>query len=237
MGRFAVVLAILVVLFQTPALARGKESVRSISVSGTAETQVAPDHAVWSITLVDTDKNIKAAKARNDEKLKSLMALRERLGLAEGDFEAGNLGISREFERDERGNPVEFRHFAVRRHVRIRQWDLARLDEFADALLASSEMEVGFGLESSRVLEVRAETRLRALQAAKDKAAAMALVAGAKLGRVLTIEEYPKNGPAYSPFANAIGIEAASVLDVASEQFVPGGIPVKVTVYATFELE
>jgi hypothetical protein len=50
-------------------------------------------------------------------------------------------------------------------------------------------MEVNFNFESSRARDLRAETRLKALQAAKDKAEAMAKVVGAQLGPVLTINE------------------------------------------------
>ena len=86
--------------------------------------------------------------------------------------------------------------------------------------------------------EVRAETRLKALQAAKDKATAMAEVVRVKLGRVLTINEHPPGASSRISFSNTIAsVHSTPTVDLASDKFVPGAITVRVTVYATFELE
>ena len=154
--------------------------------------------------------------------------------------------MSREYERDEHNRRSDFKHFVVNRNVTIRQRDLKRFDEFLDALVSSAEMEVNFSFESSSLYEVRAETRLKALQAAKDKGkgkgkgkgAAMAKVVEAKLGRVLTINEHPPDKRRRSLNSNSIAfVQSTPAVDLATEKFVPGAISVRVTVYATFELE
>ena len=53
--------------------------------------------------------------------------------------------------------------------------------------------------ESSRIQDIRVEARLKALRAAKEKAAAMVEALGAKLGRVLTINEHSPPNPWRSP--------------------------------------
>ena len=173
--------------------------VRSISVSGTAEMQTAPDQIVWRISLADTDKDLLAAKKRNDEKVKAVIRLREVLGIAEGDLETEHVSVSREYERDQHGYQRAFKHFLVSRSVTIRQRDLKRFDTFLDTLVATAQMEVSFSYESSRIHEIRTETRLKALKVAKDKAAAMAEAVGAKLGRVLTINERSQGGGWQNP--------------------------------------
>lgn len=219
--------------------AEGETPVRSISVSGTVTTKTAPDQIVWRIDLTETGADMRAAKARSDEKVRSVLALREKLGVDEGDLETGRVNIRREYQRDPHGNRGNFKHFIVSRSVTIRQRDLKRFDEFLDALVASAEMEVNFSSESSKIHEVRAETRLKALQAAKNKAEAMAEVVGAKLGQVLTIDEHLKSGRGTSPWMNNNAIARHSVpsVDLATDRFVPGAIEVRETVYATFELE
>lgn len=213
-------------------------SVRSVSVSGTAETKTAPDHIVWHLSLTDTDKAVLTAKTSSDSKVKSVLALREKLEIAEGDMETGHVSVSREYERDQHGRRTDFKHFVVSRGITIRQRDLKRFDEYLDALVSSAEMEVSFSFESSRIHEVRAETRLRAVKAARDKAVAMAAAAGAGIGRVLTINEHPQTGGWQSPLANnAIVVNSVPSVDVASDRFIPGAIRERVTVYATFELE
>ena len=237
MKRVPMWMVIVVLMVGGVALADEDKPVRSIAVSGTVETRTAPDRIVWNITLTDTDKDMRKAKAGNDEKVKAVVALRKKLGVGEGDFETGRLNIRREYERDERGHRGDFKHFVVTRSVTIRQRDLKRFDEFLDTLVASAEMEVNFSFESSRMHEIRADTRLRALRQAKDKAATMAEVVGAKLGPVLTINEHRLGGGWNNPLSNAAFVRSEPDPDLASDTFVPGAITVRVTVYATFELQ
>ena len=218
-------------------LAEGADYPRTISVSGTVDSKTAPDQIVWRISLTDFDKDLREAKKRNDLKIESVVSLQKKLEIAEGDLETGHVSIRREYERDQHGRRADFKHFIVSRSVTIRQRDLKRFDEFLDALVSSAEMEVNFSFESSRIHDVRADTRLKALKVAKDKAASMAEVVGAKLGRVLTINEHAQGDRRQSSFSNQIAIQSISTVDLATEKFVPGAINVRVTVYATFELE
>jgi uncharacterized protein len=218
-------------------LAQTALSGRTIVVSGTVETKTAPDQIVWAIDLTDTDRDMRTAKTRNDEKVKAVIALREKLGVGEGDLETGAISIYRQYERDERTQRSEFKGFNVHRRVTIRQRDLKRFDDFLDALVASAEMEIHFNFESSRMREIRAETRLKALQAAKEKAAAMAAAVGAKLGPVVTIDESPVGDRWSGPNNNSVSDESGPAADLATDTFVPGAISVRVTVRATFELQ
>ena len=212
------------------------ETVRTIQVSGTVETATAPDQVLWTITLSDFDKDLPRAKAANDEKVKSVVALRRQFGIEEGDLVTGHLAIAREYEHNQHGCQGNFKHFQVSRTVTIRQRDLRRFDELLDALVASAEMEVSFSFESSHIHAVRAETRLKALEAAKSKAEAMAAVVGARVGRAISIREHAENAPWGAFASNLAVVHDALPADVATERFVPGAITVRLTVYATFEL-
>ena len=212
---------------------------RSISVTGTVETKVAPDEIVWRISLSASDTNLAKAKARSDEQVKSVVALRDKLHIAEGDLETGTMSVSRDYERDARGMRGNFKGFIVSRSVTIRERDLKRFDEFLDTLVASTEMEVYFNYESSKQREVRAETRVKALQTAKQKAGVMAEALGAKLGPVLSINEHPAtdSGRGYASNSNVSYAQSTPSVDVATETFVPGAMSIQVTVYVTFELK
>jgi uncharacterized protein len=221
------------------AVAAADDDKRSISVTGTVETKVAPDQIVWRISLSATDTNLAKAKARSDEQVKSVVALRDKLHIAEGDLETGTMSVSRDYERDARGQRGNFKGFVVSRSVTIRERDLKRFDEFLDTLVASTEMEVYFNYESSRQREVRAETRLKALQTAKEKAKVMAQALGAKLGPVLSINEHSatESGRGFASNSNVSYAQSTPPADVATETFVPGAMSIQVTVYVTFELK
>ncbi len=236
MLRTNVIAAVSALVFGIGAAVAAEEPIRQISVSGTVEAKTAPDRIVWHIALRDTDKNLQAAKRRNDERAKAVLALREKLQLEAGDLETGQVSVYREYEQTQRGERGNFKHFVVSRNVTIRERDLKRFDQFLDTLLSSSDMEVDFQMECSRVQEVRSQTRLKALQVAKEKAAAMAGELGAKLGPVLKIEEHSPREPWQSPMSNASFTQSTLAPDQGSETFVPGALSVRVTVYVTFEL-
>ena len=235
--RIALLLTVLSTLAAGTLRAAEPVPPRSISVSGTTVMKAAPDRVVWHIQLTDFDKDMRKAKQRNDEKVKAVLALRERLEIGPHDLDTGQLGISREYERTSRGDRGAFKHYRVSRSVTIRQTDLKRFDEYLDKLVASSEMEVSFGFESSQIHELRAQTRLRAMAEAKKKAADMAGVVGAELGRVLAINEHSPNQSYVSPMSNSLFSHSPPPVDAASDRFVPGAISVQVSVYVTFELK
>ena len=228
----------LVFILGIPAWAQEGQPARTISVSGTVETKTAPDLIIWRITLMDTGSDLRKAKRKSDEKVTAIVALREQLEIGAGDFQTGHVSVRREYEKDERGNRTDFKHFVVTRSVTIYQRDLKRFDEYLDTLVAGAEMEISFSFDSTRRHTVRRETRLRAMETAKDKAAAMAEVAGAKLGPVLTISEHgPGGGRSGMGLSNNSILHSTSSVDIATERFVPGAISIKESVYATFALE
>ena len=230
---------VLILVLSAAAVAGELSDTRSISVTGTVATSTAPDVIVWSLHLTHTNKDMKAAKLENDERVKAILALREELDIGKGDLETGYLRIGREYERDKHGHRGTFKHFSVRRSITIRQRDLKRFDEYLDRLVNSAEMEVSFSYEASDIHQVRAKTRLQAMEAAKQKAAAMAEAAGAKLGKVLAICEHPPTGSRRRVMSNVPNFYAGGspTPDAGSATFVPGALQVRITVYVTFELK
>lgn len=212
---------------------------RTISVAGTAVTRTMPDTIVWRVSTGDFDRDLVSAKESSDRKLKAILGLREQLKIDKEDLETGHLSIRREYEYDERGHQKAFKHFAVTRSVTVRQRDVDRFDEFFSKLVSSAEMEVNVNFESSRLHELRAETRLKALRIAQEKAEAMVKELGAKLGEVIRIDEHRPTGQPFSPMSNAAFFDAGSAPDVdtAGGTFAPGAIEVRVTVYVTFAIE
>jgi uncharacterized protein YggE len=228
----------LISLLATVAADAEDHPVRSVSVSGTVEIKAAPDQVLWQISLTATDPDLTKAKTRSDQQAKAVVSLQPKLGIGKGDLQTGLISVISEYERDQRGQRGAFKDFVVSRSITIRERDLKRFDEYLSTLLASTDMEVFMNYESSRILEIRAEARLKALRAAKEKAAAMADALGAKLGRVLTVSEQSSAEPWRSPASNANFVQTSTpAADLATETFVPGAISVPVSVSLTFELE
>jgi uncharacterized protein YggE len=215
---------------------------RTISVSGTATTHTPPDVLAWTLEISDSDKDMLAAKRSNDQRVKAILGLRKDLGLKEGDVETGQVSIRREYEQDQQGHQGAFKHFTINRTILVRQHDLERFDQFLEKFVASAQPQVDFEFQSTRIQEVRAETRVKALQAAREKAAALAKAIGARLGKVLKIDEHVPifvggGGGGGGGGGFALGIDPGFQADLPGGTFVPGPMDIRITIYAAFELE
>jgi len=216
---------------------------RKVSVSGTAVINTVPDIVVWTLTTSDFSEDLLKAKEKSDAKLKAIIALKEALGVQAEDLQTGQLSIRREYDRDSHGNPTRFKHFAVTRTVTVRQRDVKRFDEYLSKFVATAEVEVNFHMESSRFHELRIEARRSAVKIAREKAAQMTQELGAKLGKVLTIdEETPRTRSSYwesniasNTMVNDTGDSSAA--DATQGTFAPGSIEIRVTVSASFAIE
>lgn len=227
----------------------GKTQDRIVTTTGTAVTKVAPDMVVWHLTVSDMNKDLKQAKASTDQKLKIILALARELGAEPKDVQTGYLSVEKQYDRDGRGNPVNFRAFYVVRSVTIKQRDINRFEEFFNNLASKTEFEATFEFESSRFTELRSQTRLDALKVAREKAEAMTKVLGARLGGVLAIEEEGTPRPmsySASPYGNSYfannasnaitEVRDSSAADISEGTFAPGSIEIRVSVSTKFAI-
>lgn len=202
--RTAVVLALSAFLGSGTASASAEEKPveRHVSVIGTATAQVEPDTVVWSIIITETDRELGLAKERSDARIRTTMDLARGLDVKPEDVQSSYASISKEFERDQHGNETVFKHYRVSRRMMVKQRDLSRFDEFLGKLLSEAQAEANYQLEASNMEEIRAETRKKAVRAAREKATAMLAELGVSLGPVLAIDEELERGPAPPAMSN-----------------------------------
>lgn len=211
----------------------------SISVTGTSVMRVAPDTIVWRMTVSDEDKDMAAAKVRNDKRMNQLMEVVRSFGFPSEDVATSHLSIRKEYFRDEKGQVQGFKHWAVTRTVSVRQSGLDRFDACFEAFTDVGELELSYSLENSRLTELRWENRRKAVQLAKEKATGMLAELGAELGPPLRVEEHrDRPGPEmhFSNAAVAVG-NGNNSADAATGTFAPGQIELSTTVHVTFGIE
>ena len=238
MARFA--LFVLLFICSTVAAEDIKLSPRHVSVTGTSIARVQPDTVVWHINIRRMNKELAKAQAECDEGVKKVLALRTDLKLKPEEAQTGYLSVQKIYDRDQAGNQTSFRHFQVERSITLRQRDTSRFDAVLAGLVAASDVEVSYSLESSAYHEVRAKTRLEAVKAARKKATEMTELLGGKLGRVLRIAEPQEHwgGSSYLSNSNsAFSSPRAAEPDEAPGTFAPGAIEVKVSIEVAFEIE
>ena len=227
--------------------ASAPDSVRSVSVTGTAVTRVAPDIISWNIAVWDQGE-MTEAKARNEQKTKAVLDVIRRLGVAPEDVQTDYLRVEQQYDQKMMPRRISI-GWVVARNITCKQRDLTRFDEFINELLDMAEVDVRYTLETSRYHDLRKETRLNALKLAKEKATVMCEAVGAKIGGVLTIQEQRPSSPwsgsvGTSNGAMVLGNELftetgpAPVQDVVAEKstMAPGLIEIAESVAVSFEI-
>jgi hypothetical protein len=220
-------------LLATCALAADGEVSRIIAVYGAADTLLTPDIAKIKVGISDKDKKLAVAKARSDESLQTVVAVAAKFGLPRGDVQIGRVRVDRDYVQEGPNQPQIFKGFSLDRVVTLRLRDLARFEELLDALLQGGPLEFSYEYESSAKDEAMNALRLRAIRAAREKAEALAREAGARLGRVLEISEFPPGRGA--PERNYNAMRMVGIDEVVEPS--PQSLHTSAIYYVTFALE
>lgn len=239
-----ILLAVTWAMLPWTASAGDSEEEGTVYTTGTVVTRVTPDAVRWSISSTETDAtSLPAAKTKSDAVIQRVLETVRELNPGTEDVQTGMVRTEKVYDRDERGQQKDFKHYAVHRSVVFVQKDLGRFDEVFEALVKAGNVEADFTFESSKREELLRSTRLRAVEMAREKAQAMCETAGARLGEPLWLSEYPPENrregrDAFNSMSNgSILLGAGPSEDVLEGTLAPGVIEIRVTVYALFEIE
>lgn len=218
----------------SPTQAAEKE-IRTIAVSGTATTKVAPDMVIWQLTTINNHKNLLKAKKKSDAQVQAILKAAHKFKITAKDMQTGQLNINKEYEHRKYGDRGGFKHYSIRRSVTLIQRNTHQFDALLTELVQNTNFEVNYTLARSNVEEIKAKTRLKAVAAAKAKAKAMVNELDEKLGRVLKIEENPM--PNYRNNNNVV----FASLDTeksggGGKTFAAGVIEVRISIRAIFAI-
>jgi uncharacterized protein YggE len=215
---------------------------REITVAGEAEVKVVPDQVILTLAVETNDKDLLAAKAANDERVKKVLALATTFKIDPKHVQTDQISIEPRYRGNSNDVPI-FIGYYVRKQIVICLKDTSRFEELLTAVLKAGTNSVpGIEFQSTELRKHRDEARSMAVKAAREKAEAMAGQLGQKIGRPLSISEsspsyYGGRGAymAQNAMSNAGGGEAES--DGGASGFAPGQISVKADVSIRFELQ
>ena len=230
--RLAGLFALLLSAFPAPAQERSE--LRLITVSGEAEMRVVPDEVFFDLTVQTFHRDLKAAKAQTDERLKALIELTRRYNVAANDMQTDYVTVEPRYRGG--SDARQLLGYSVRKDLVFTLRDVSR----AEALLAEV-MEAGItrindiDFRTSELRKHRDQARAMAIRAAREKAVAMTREIGQRIGKAYSIEEVdPDARPGQNFAANATGSSGDSDLLGA---LALGQIRVSARVVVRFELE
>ncbi len=249
--RLLFTLVLLAFCFTASVVAQDVDKMPSITVTGTAEVQVAPDEVTISLDVTKMDKDLQVAKRRNDEAVAKILDLTRRFSIAPRDVKTNQISVEMKYESvrgpsvriyDEDGDEVGtrvFRGYVVSKTVVVKLVDITRFEEFFAEALKTGVSEVGsITFSTSKLRETRDQARDMAMKAAREKASAMAASIGQNIGKAVRISEGNTANRDYNLTANytANTVGTGGTFSEAVATFAPGAITISAQVTVTFLL-
>jgi uncharacterized protein len=206
---------------------------RLVSVTGTAEINVAPDQVTMSLGIESRDKDLLVAKSKHDERVKKVIALAHNAGVEQKDIETSALRMAPNYSEEK---VPRFLGYEVSQTMEITLKDLSKYEGLMTKLLEGGINRVdnvNFYVRETRKL--KDEARLKAIRAAKEKAVAMATELGQTVGKPWEVSE-DTGWNAFQATANSYASNSPRAVEEEST-VAPGQVTIRASVRASFQLE
>lgn len=156
---------------------------RLITVSGEAEVKTVPDQVVLTLGLVTSDAELAKARNLNNERVKGVLAVAQQVGISPANVQTDFLNID--------PNWRDGGKFTVRRKILVTIKNVAKWDDVLTRMVQNNRANSvqGVDFRTNNLRKLRDQARDLAIKAAREKAVALTGALGAKVGRVMTINE------------------------------------------------
>ena len=211
-----------------------------VSTSGSAQIRVVPDLADLSFDIEVRNADLSVARKQEAERAAKLLATLRAAGVAEAELQSSQVQIAPDYT-DRRQETEKIKFFRVSQSISCTLHDVKKVpDVTADAVAAGATGVNAASLRTSQLRKYRDEARAKAIQAAKEKAIALATELGVKIGKPYTIAEGGSYDMRQNIFNNGnfqAGAAGDALGDGTVATFAPGTISVSASVNVSFILE
>ena len=212
-----IIAAALISIFSLSAYSQNIDTRKKIEVNGTAEAEVTPDILYIGMSLKEYFRDANNKKKVEIEELeRQLQAAVLKAGIPQENFTINNISSYTTWWEKKKNT-----EFLARKQYRIKVTDLTKFNEIMSAVdpkgIEYSNIE---SYDYSKIESLKKDLKIKALQAAKDKASYLITSIGGSLGSPLEIQEinneyYPQ--PMYranSMKQSSDSMEAAAMPDI-----------------------
>lgn len=214
---------------------QGLVNKNTISVSGEGKIFVKPDIGLVSISVVSESKKVAEAQQENAQKMNNIINfLKNELGILEKDLKTTNYAISPQYEYPD-GQRV-FLGYEVRQTLEVKIRDLSKVGEVLEKAASKGANKISslqFTVDNSE--KPKSEARKLAIDNAGEKAKALSVQLGVKLGKIVNFNENLYNPvPTPYPFLKeAVGLGGGET----APQIETGENEINAYVNITYEIE
>lgn len=179
----------------TVALAAADGPTRTLTVTGTGQVSVSPDICYMEFGAeTSSPQSASAAYKANSDAMNAMIQALKAAGIPTKDIQTTRLFLRPRY-MDPRTGKRDLSEYSVEQSVSVKVRDLSKVSAVLDAAVVAGANSIGsveFTVEDAR--KYTQDARTEALRNAKAKAERIALDAGVKLGKPMTIVE---GGSAY----------------------------------------
>lgn len=219
---------------------------RTVTVTGESEVKVTPDEVVISLGLESRSRDLAEVKRLNDQRQREVREAALAIGVPSRDIQTDFFHLEPEFEYSSQRRV--FNGYIQRTTLVVTLREVPRFEAFLTAALkAGAEHVHGVTFQTSALRKHRDEARLLAIQAAQEKATALAGALGQRVGKPRSIQE--GQGGFWSSYGSWWGrggmqnlsqnvVSLAGPASASPEgSLSPGTLSIRASVTVTFDLE
>lgn len=234
-------------LFVPSFLPQEGKSPGSISVNGEAVVKVVPDEVVITLGVETMHTSLEMAKRQNDERVRKVLAVARSHGIEDKHIQTDFISIMPQYDYHEE-RVDEIVGYQVGKAIEITLKDISQFDALlAGALQAGANYVHGIEFRTSELRKYRDQARALAIQAAREKAQALAEELDQTLGEPTFIGENSSGwwssygswwGSRWGSMLSQNVIQNAGLAAYTSEGGLAAGqISVNASISVTFELK
>ncbi len=215
----------------------GTQAERTVSVTGNSTVYAVPDQALISFSVNSKNKNLSAAKAKNDEIIKKVNEIFAKHNVEQKDITLERITIYPRYLYG-RNDEATFSHYEAEQKISVMITDIDRYEVFLTDILNAGIYSInGISFSVKNIRKYKDEARTAAVKAAEEKAELLCAAASkngnsVKLGTVISISEIPRNSYGGSGLSSQ-----NSILLAFAEKEDSGAIPPIGQVQLTAEVE
>ena len=221
------------------------ETPGKITVSGEAEVRVPPNEVILTVGVETWHKNLQTAENQNDQRVRQALVVVEAYGIEPRHVQTDHISIEPRYE--DHYMRKDLMGYFVRKNLVITLKDIPKFDDLLASLVEADVNYIhGIQFRTTELRRYRDQARALAIQAAREKAAALAGELEQGIGRPIQITEdqvgwwsgYSWWGPHWGGgMSQNVIQEVGSGAAATGETIAPGQITVNARVTVSFELE
>jgi uncharacterized protein YggE len=209
-----------------------------ITVTGQAEIMVVPDEVAFNLRVVTLEKELAAAKEKNDEIVKTLLALARKYQIPSTQVQTDHISLSKTYSDEElTKKPAVFLGYTVSKKVAIVLRDVSKAEDLLADIFKSGVTSIeDVDFRTTQIRKYKDQARAMAIKAAQEKAAALTREIGQTIGKAYSITEEGVNSGLANNARNSSMYVGGSYTDEEST-IALGQISISARVIVTFELK